>query len=238
MQRRKEKTAQSAAATNIANAASQPRRRDYIFAILAMCAAVTASNILVEYPFHHFGLENVLTYGAFTYPFAFLVNDLTNRRFGPFMARRVVYAGFIAGLAVSWQLASPRLAIASGSAFLCAQLLDIWVFTPLRRKSWWKAPLAAAVCGSCLDTVLFFSIAFAGAFRFIDGLTGAADSSIYGAVKILDFTAPIWLSLAMGDFWVKLSMAFIMLLPYRAMLAYFLPNLYGFGKPACAPFAK
>jgi len=205
-----------------------PGRGDYIFAILAMCAAVTISNILVQYPFVHFGLQDILTYGAFTYPFAFLINDITNRRFGRFMARRVVYAGFMAGLAVSWFLAGPRLAVASGAAFLFAQLLDIWVFTPLRRKSWWQAPLCAAICGSCLDTVLFFSIAFASAFSFIDALAGAADSSITAQTQFLGAAVPVWLSLAMGDFCVKLIMAFCMLLPYRAVLAYFMPHIYGF----------
>lgn len=207
-----------------------PAGRDYIFAVLAMCIAVVASNILVQYPFRYFGLEHILTYGAFTYPFAFLINDITNRRFGGRMARRVVYAGFLAGLIVSWYLASPRLAIASGSAFLCAQLLDIAVFTPLRARAWWQAPLAAAISGSLLDTALFFSIAFAPSFGFLDALTGQADQSIHGAAQLFGFSLPIWLSLVFGDFWVKLSMAFFMLLPYRAVLAYFLPNLYGFGK--------
>jgi len=205
----------------------RPRSRDYVFAVLAMCAAVTASNILVLYPFYYFGLEHILTYGAFIYPFAFLVNDVTNRRFGSQMARRVVYTGFITGLLVSWHLASPRLAIASGTAFLCAQLLDIAVFSPLRRKSWWQAPLAAAICGSCLDTILFFSIAFAPVFSFIDRLTDLGNGSISGQTQLFGLPMPIWFSLALGDFWVKLAMAFAMLLPYRAVLAWLMPNLYG-----------
>lgn len=208
----------------------RPQRRDYFFAIAAMCMAVAASNILVQYPFHHFGLEHIITYGAFTYPFAFLVNDITNRRFGAQTARLVVYAGFITGLAVSWVLASPRLAIASGAAFLCAQLLDIAVFTPLRRRSWWQAPLAAAICGSCLDTLLFFAIAFAPAFSFLDAVGGAVNGSLSGQTLLFGFSVPIWFSLSAGDFWVKLAMAFFMLLPYRAVLAYFLPNLYGLRK--------
>lgn len=206
----------------------RPRGRDYIFAIAAMCAAVSSSNILVQYPFHYFGLQHILTYGAFIYPFAFLINDITNRRFGASMARLVVYAGFITGLLVSWVLASPRLAIASGTAFLCAQLLDIAVFSPLRKRSWWQAPLAAAICGSCLDTILFFSIAFAPVFGFIDILGHSANGSISGQTQLFGVNLPIWLSLAIGDFWVKLAMAFIMLLPYRGVLAYFLPQLYGF----------
>ncbi|KAA6204624.1 MAG: VUT family protein [Candidatus Tokpelaia sp.] len=195
-----------------------------------MCVAVTASNILVQYPFHYFGLEHILTYGAFIYPFAFLVNDVTNRRFGSQMARRVVYTGFITGLLVSWYLASPRLAIASGTAFLCAQLLDIAVFSPLRRKSWWQAPLAAAICGSCLDTILFFSIAFAPVFSFIDKFAHSGNGSISGQTQLFSFTMPIWFSLALGDFWVKLAMAFAMLLPYRAALAWLMPGLYGLHK--------
>ena len=210
----------------------RPQSRDYVFAVLAMCAAVTASNILVQYPFQYFGLEHILTYGAFIYPFAFLVNDITNRRFGARPARRVVYAGFMAGLLVSWHLASPRIAIASGTAFLCAQLLDIAVFSPLRRKSWWQAPLAAAVCGSCLDTILFFAIAFAPLFSFIDDFTYLTNGSISGQTQLFGFTVPIWFSLATGDFWVKLAMAFAMLLPYRFALAWLMPGLYGLHKAA------
>ncbi|EJF91522.1 queuosine precursor transporter [Bartonella tamiae] len=196
------------------------------FASIAMCIAVTASNILVQYPFPYFGLEHLLTYGAFTYPFAFLINDLTNRRYGPSAARRVVYVGFIAALMVSWIVASPRLAIASGWAFLFAQLLDIAVFTPLRKKTWWKAPLAAAICGSILDTLLFFAIAFSPYFGFVDHLTGMEESSIFDSVMSFGITIPVWLSLALGDFGVKLVMALFMLLPYGVILAYFMPAIY------------
>jgi len=203
--------------------------RAFFLAVFVMFLAVTASNILVQYPFRFCGLDDMLTYGAFVYPFAFLVNDLTNRRFGPQMARRVVYAGFLAGLAVSWWLASPRIAIASGLAFLFAQLMDIAVFTPLRRKSWWKAPLAAAVAGSFLDTILFFSIAFAWPFGFIDVLTAhQPDQSIASSTRLFSLTIPIWLSLAIGDFWIKIIMAFFMLIPYGAILALFMP-------PVCMP---
>lgn len=200
--------------------------RALAFAVLAMCAAVTFSNILVQYPFHWFGLEHVLTYGAFIYPIAFLVNDLTNRRFGARAARRVVYFGFFAGLIVSWWLATPRLAIASGTAFLFSQLLDIAVFSPLRRRSWWQAPLAGAITGAVLDTVLFFAVAFAPSFAFIDMLTGQADQSIIANATIFGITMPVWLSLAFGDFWVKVGMALFMLIPYGAILAIFAPAVY------------
>ena len=200
-----------------------------LFAIFAICVAVTASNILVQYPFHWFGFEHLLTYGAFTYPFAFLINDLTNRRYGPRAARRIVYAGFVAGLVVSWILASPRLAIASGTAFLFAQLLDILVFNPLRRKTWWIAPLAAAITGSALDTVWFFAVAFSSHFSFIDALTGYSDSSNTTMTSLMGMEIPVWLSLSFGDFGVKLFMGLLMLVPYGTILAIFMPDIY-YGK--------
>ena len=128
-----------------------------------MALVVVASNILVQYPFDHFGMKDVLTWGAFTYPIAFLVNDLTNRRYGKSAARRVVFAGFLVAVVLSIWLATPRIAIASGTAFLTGQLLDIQVFDRLRRQSWWKAPFMATIFGSVLDTVIFFSLAFAPA---------------------------------------------------------------------------
>ncbi|MFC4626482.1 VUT family protein [Daeguia caeni] len=195
-------------------------------AVLAMCAAVAASNILVQYPFEHFGLGEILTYGAFTYPFAFLVNDLTNRRFGPAAARKVVYVGFILGVIMSIWLATPRIAIASGSAFLFAQLMDITVFDHLRRQTWWKAPFAAAMFGSVLDTILFFSIAFAASFSWIDRLTGMPDSSLAEPAAFLGLGMPLWASLALGDFMVKVVMGTLMLIPYGAILAIFAPALY------------
>jgi len=197
-----------------------------ILAIFAMCVAVVASNILVQYPIHAFGLGEVLTYGAFTYPFAFLINDLTNRRFGPMQARRVVYAGFAAAVIISWMLATPRLAIASASAFLLAQLLDIAVFSPLRRRTWWQAPLAAAIAGSMLDTILFFALAFAPFFGFIDSLTAHENGSIEGFANLVGLNLPIWASLALGDFTIKIIMALAMLAPYGAFIAFFTPSLY------------
>jgi len=202
------------------------RKNAIVFAVLAMCVAVVASNILVQYPLHVFGLGDVLTYGAFTYPFAFLINDLTNRRFGAAQARRVVYAGFAAAVVVSWVLATPRLALASASAFLFAQLLDIAVFSPLRRRQWWQAPLAAAIAGSMLDTILFFSLAFAPFFSFIDMVTGQEDISILSWTTIFGLSMPVWASLALGDFVVKMVMAVAMLVPYGAFITLFTPALY------------
>src|SRR5690606_9424275 len=126
----------------------------------------------------HFGLGEILTWGAFTYPVAFLVNDLTNRRFGKPAARKVVLAGFMIAVAISVWLATPRIAIASGSAFLFGQLLDITVFSRLRRQTWWRAPLAAAMAGSLLDTAIFFSLAFAARFAFLDTGLGLPDGSL------------------------------------------------------------
>ncbi|ALE03194.1 Putative preQ0 transporter [Bartonella ancashensis] len=192
-----------------------------IWASFAMCCAVTASNVLVQYPIDFFGLHELLTYGAFTYPIAFLINDLVNRFHGPAAARSVVYAGFITGFFVSWMVATPRIAIASSTAFLFGQLLDIMVFTPLRRKTWWKAPLAAALTGSALDTVLFFALAFAGHMSFLDQITGYADGSITESILFWGIEIPVWLSLAFGDFLVKMVMSFLMLIPYGTALTYF-----------------
>ncbi|WP_208437087.1 VUT family protein [Bartonella taylorii] len=197
---------------------AQQEKRFIAFSIFAMCLTVTASNVLVQYPVYWFGLNELLTYGAFTYPFAFLVNDLTNRFYGPSAARRVVYAGFFAGFFVSWILATPRLAIASSLAFLFGQLLDIVVFTPLRRKTWWKAPLAAALVGSALDTVVFFALAFSSCFSFIDQITGYIDNSLPGATILGEVEIPIWLLLAFGDFSVKIVMSLFMLIPYGTIL--------------------
>ncbi|QND50766.1 VUT family protein [Phyllobacterium sp. 628] len=199
---------------------------DFILPVLAMCAVVAASNILVQYPFNHFGLGEVLTFGAFTYPIAFLVNDLSNRRFGPQFARTVVYAGFIIAVVLSIWLATPRIAIASGTAFLCAQLLDITVFSKLRQLTWWKAPFASAVFGSILDTLLFFSIAFAAQFAWIDAATGQADSSLAMLVPFFGKEIPLWMSLGFGDLMVKVVMAMVMLVPYGAILAIFAPAIY------------
>ncbi|MBB2972512.1 queuosine precursor transporter [Mesorhizobium sp. RMAD-H1] len=200
--------------------------RSLIPSILAMCAAVTASNILVQYPLELFGIKDLLTWGSISYPVAFLVNDLTNRRFGPAAARKVVYFGFAIGVVLSIWLATPRIAIASGTAFLIAQLMDITVFNRLRQLTWWKAPFASAMFGSVLDTLIFFSVAFAAQFAWIDALTGMQDSSLAFPTSWFGFEVPLWTSLAFGDFMVKVLMGTVMLVPYGAILAIFHPAVY------------
>jgi uncharacterized PurR-regulated membrane protein YhhQ (DUF165 family) len=193
-------------------------RRELLPFIAAMAAVVTASNILVQYPFAHFGLGDILTWGAFSYPVAFLVNDLTNRRYGKQAARRVVFAGFLVGAFFSIWLATPRIAIASGTAFLIGQFLDITVFGRLRRQAWWRAPLAATLCGSLLDTAIFFSLAFATPFAFLDTGFGLADGSLAFPSELFGGLAPLWVTLALGDLSVKVLMGLLMLAPYGALL--------------------
>lgn len=186
-----------------------------------MTLVVVASNILVQYPLTGdlvgIQLGDLLTYGAFTYPVAFLVTDLTNRQFGPSMARRVVFIGFLVGVTISFITSQPRIAMASGTAYLVGQLLDISVFNRLRQQSWWKAPLAGSLFGSVLDTLLFFSISFAPAFAFI----GANDDFAIGWAPLLGVfstEAPRWISWALGDFTVKMTVGLAMLLPYGALM--------------------
>ena len=174
--------------------------------VAAMTLVVVASNILVQYPFQPFGLGDYLTWGAFTYPISFLVTDLTNRRYGVSVARRLVAAGFVLAVILSVALATPRIAAASGTAYLVGQLLDVTVFNRLRRQAWWHAPLAGSLIGSALDTALFFSIAFAG----ID------DMSV--PVPFAGATLPLWVSLALCDFAVKVALALLALAPYGALL--------------------
>ena len=192
--------------------------------IAAMCAVVAASNYLVQFPVQAtlggVNLADLLTWGAFTYPVAFLVTDLTNRRFGPKAARTVVLAGFALAVVLSVFLATPRIAIASGTAFLTAQLLDVAIFNRLREQTWWQAPLISSVIGSTVDTVLFFSIAFAPAFGLIDTGLGMEDGSLGFAVPFLGVggQTPLWVSLAAGDLLVKLAVGLVMLLPYGLLL--------------------
>jgi uncharacterized integral membrane protein (TIGR00697 family) len=207
--------------------------------VAAMAIVVVASNILVQFPVQgtigSLSLADVLTWGAFTYPVAFLVTDLANRREGPAFARRVVFVGFM--LAVSCSVLVPpllfqagliefetaagrlvRIAMASGAAFLVAQLLDVTVFNWLRRQAWWRAPVFGSLAGSVVDTLLFFSIAFAAAFGFLGPDDGFAleTAPLLGALAI---EAPRWLSWALGDLTVKLFIAVVALIPYRLIAA-------------------
>ena len=192
--------------------------------VAAMAAVVAASNYLVQFPFAHFGLQDVLTWGAFTYPAAFLVTDLTNRNYGPAAARKVVYAGFAIAVVLSAWLATPRIAIASGSAFLAAQLLDIVIFDRLRRRAWWQAPFISTIVGSALDTVLFFSLAFADRFAALDTAFGLEDGSLAFPATLLGAEVPLWVSLAFGDLCVKLAIGIVMLAPYGALLGVLRPE--------------
>jgi uncharacterized PurR-regulated membrane protein YhhQ (DUF165 family) len=191
--------------------------------VAAMAAVVAASNYLVQFPFAHFGLQELLTWGAFTYPVAFLVTDLTNRHYGPAAARRVVYVGFAIAVVLSVWLATPRIAIASGSAFLVAQLIDVSVFDRLRRKAWWQAPLISTVIGSLVDTVLFFSLAFAARFAVLDTTFGLEDGSLAFPATLFGADVPLWVSLAFGDLCVKLVVGLVMLAPYGALLSVLRP---------------
>ena len=164
-----------------------------ILALIAMTVVVTASNWLVQFP-----INDVLTWGAITYPFSFLITDLTTRLQGPEQARRVVWVGFALAVLLSIWLATPRIALASGAAFLAGQLLDIQLFQRLRAGSWWRAPLVSSTMGSIVDTALFFTLAFAG-------------------------TGLPWVTLALGDLAVKLLLAVLALAPFRAVLALALP---------------
>ena len=172
-----------------------------IFLAFFMALFVTASNFLVQYPINFFGMEEFLTYGAFTYPVTFLITDLSNRRYGKFVARKIVYMGFILGVLLTLffstnfsDLISMRIAIGSGVAFLFAQLLDVQIFDKLRNKIWFAAPFTSSLIGSLVDTFLFFSIAFYG-------------------------TGINWITLGIGDFIVKVLMALIMLVPFRILMA-------------------
>ena len=186
--------------------------------MLAMVVVVVASNFLVQFPVQlNLGgiqLVEILTWGAFTYPVAFLITDLANRKFGPSNARLVVAAGFVLAVILSIWLATPRIAIGSGTAFLVAQLLDVSIFDRLRNSSWWRAPLISSLLGSALDTVLFFGLAFAPAFGMLD--FGGEDGSLGFAVPFLSVGAEmhLWISLAAGDFIVKVLVGLAMLLPY------------------------
>lgn len=192
--------------------------------ILAMAAIVVASNILVQ-----FLLGQWLTFGAFTYPFSFLVTDLTNRFQGPQAARKVVVAGFVVGVICSLvgsqimgefgPLVTFRVAVGSGLAFLMAQLLDIAVFNRYRRDGWWKAPFVSTLFGATLDTAVFFTVAFAGFLVFLEPGNDVAWANeplpLLGAGPMV----PLWVSLAFADWLVKLSLAIVALVPFRVIVS-------------------
>tara|TARA_B100000965_G_C19553856_1_gene741297 strand:- start:465 stop:1013 length:549 start_codon:yes stop_codon:yes gene_type:complete len=168
-----------------------------------MGVIVLASNYLVQFPVNYYGLEQILTYGAFTYPIAFLITDLANRSYGKTVARKIVYIGFIIGIIFTLifstnfaDLISLRIAIGSGSAFIVAQLLDVQIFDQLRKKKWFIAPLVSSLIGSAVDTFLFFSISFYG-------------------------TGIPWVTLSLGDLAVKIFVALSMLIPFRLLLGTF-----------------
>jgi uncharacterized PurR-regulated membrane protein YhhQ (DUF165 family) len=168
-----------------------------------MGVIVLLSNYLVQFPVQYYGLEKVLTYGAFSYPVAFLITDLANRSYGKIIARKIVYIGFVIGILFTilfstnfTDLISIRIAIGSGLAFLIAQLLDVQIFDRLRKKKWYVAPLTSSLIGSTVDTFLFFSVAFYG-------------------------TGVPWVTLSFGDLTIKVFVALIMLIPFRLLLGIF-----------------
>ena len=191
--------------------------------ILAMAIVVVASNILVQFLFGQW-----LTWGAFTYPVAFLVTDVMNRVYGVTAARRVVFIGFLVGVACSLigtqivgefgPLVTWRIAIGSGLAFLTAQMLDVAIFDRLRAGQWWRAPLASTLIGSSVDTILFFSIAFSASLSFIEpgnDVSWAGEAlPLLGAGPVV----PLWVSLAVADWGVKLALALIALIPFRMIV--------------------
>ena len=193
--------------------------RGIALGIAAMSAVVVASNILVQ---HLFG--DWLTWGAFTYPFAFLVTDLINRALGVRAARQVVAAGFVVGIACSFVAAGMgattfRIALGSGLAFLAAQMLDVSVFDRLRSGRWWRAPLVSSLAGSALDTALFFTIAFSGALTLLAPSDDVSWASEMIPLLGMGPPTPLWVSLAVADFCVKLALAMIALAPFRALSA-------------------
>ena len=175
-----------------------------LFVLLAalMATVVALSNYLVQFPIQYYGLENFLTYGALSYPVAFLITDLSNRRYGKEIAKKIVYLGFALGIFLTLyfstnysEIISVRIAIGSGTAFLTAQLIDVYIFDKLRKKIWFIAPLVSSLIGSSIDTFLFFSISFYG-------------------------TGINWVTLSFGDLLVKVFVALIMLVPFRLFISY------------------
>ncbi len=179
--------------------------RSFLLLSFLMGVVVLSSNYLVQFPINYYGLNEILTYGAFSYPIAFLITDLANRSYGKRVARKIVYFGFVLGIGFTVlfstdfaDLISIRIAIGSGIAFLTAQLLDVQIFDRLRKKEWFVAPLTSSMIGSTIDTFLFFSISFYG-------------------------TGVPWVTLSLGDLIVKVIVALIMLIPFRLLLKTFKP---------------
>jgi len=179
--------------------------KSFILLSFLMGVVVLSSNYLVQFPINYYGLNEILTYGAFSYPIAFLITDLANRSFGKIVARKLVYFGFLLGIGFTILFStnfsdfiSIRIAIGSGVAFLTAQLLDVQIFDNLRRKKWFVAPLTSSLIGSTVDTFIFFFISFYG-------------------------TNVPWFTLALGDLSVKIFVAMIMLIPFRLLLKTFKP---------------
>lgn len=195
--------------------------------VIAMAAIVVASNILVQFLI----LDGLLTWGAFTYPFAFLVTDLMNRVYGPAAARRVVFVGFVIGILCSligsqimlqgdgyeYAAVALRVAVGSGIAFLTAQLVDVFIFDRMRQGVWWRAPLASSVVGSALDTALFFTIAFSDSITLFPASANEEISWAWEAVPLMNIGGlyPLWVSLAIADWMVKMTLALIALIPFR-----------------------
>ena len=174
--------------------------KSFLLLSFLMGVVVLSSNYLVQFPINYYGLNEILTYGAFSYPIAFLITDLANRSYGKRVARKIVYFGFVLGIGFTVlfstdfaDLISIRIAIGSGIAFLTAQLLDVQIFDRLRKKEWFVAPLTSSMIGSTIDTFLFFSISFYG-------------------------TGVPWVTLSLGDLIVKVIVALIMLIPFRLLL--------------------
>ncbi|MEH6644413.1 queuosine precursor transporter [Sulfitobacter sp.] len=198
--------------------------RTHLLGIIAMAAIVVASNILVQFLY-----GNWLTWGAFTYPLAFLVTDVMNRVYGTAAARRVVLAGFVVGIICSLigtqimgefgPLVTVRIAIGSGLAFLVAQMLDVGIFAALREGRWWKAPLVSTIVGSSVDTIIFFSVAFSGALSFVHPATDVSWASEVIPMLGVGPETPLWVSLAVADWVVKLTLALIALVPFRMITA-------------------
>jgi len=179
--------------------------RLFLLLSFMMGVVVLTSNYLVQFPINHYGLEKILTYGALSYPVAFLITDLANRSYGKEVARKIVYIGFILGISFTLlfstnfaDLISIRIAIGSGTAFLVAQLLDVQIFDNLRKKTWYIAPLTSSIFGSIVDTFLFFSISFYA-------------------------TEVPWVTLSLGDLTIKILITLLMLIPFRLLLKKFKP---------------